>query len=88
MAESQSGPSNARKRKYRSVSVPINHARPCDKGAFWQDGVSPTWAKRTIEGAGIWATCVKGKEKGTVGELYDVFESVNQSPWAQIRHVN
>jgi len=34
------------------------------------------WAKRTIEGPGILATCVKGKEKGTVGELYDLFESV------------
>jgi tRNA acetyltransferase TAN1 len=49
--------------------------------------VSPTWAKRTIEGAGIWATCVKGKEKGTVGELYDLFESV-KSLWVEIRQVN
>ncbi|KAJ8591740.1 hypothetical protein M405DRAFT_734526 [Rhizopogon salebrosus TDB-379] len=64
MAEAQSGPSNVRKRKYRS------------------DGVSPTWAKRTIEGAGIWATCVKGKEKGTVGELYDLFESLAADMWS------
>ncbi|KAG2028291.1 hypothetical protein BDR03DRAFT_1029747, partial [Suillus americanus] len=63
MAEAQSGPSNARKRKYRS------------------DGVSPTWVKRTIEGPGIWATCVKGKEKGTVGELYDLFESLATDMW-------
>jgi tRNA acetyltransferase TAN1 len=63
MAEAQSGPSNARKRKYRS------------------DGVSPTWAKRSIEGPGIWATCVKGKEKGTVGELYDLFESLAADMW-------
>ncbi|KAG1831928.1 hypothetical protein DFJ58DRAFT_823653 [Suillus subalutaceus] len=63
MAESQSGPSNGRKRKYRS------------------DGVSPTWVKRTIEGPGIWATCVKGKEKGTVGELYDLFESLAADMW-------
>lgn len=63
MAEAQSGPSNGRKRKYRS------------------DGVSPTWAKRTIEGPGIWATCVKGKEKGTVGELYDLFESLAADIW-------
>lgn len=63
MAEAQSGPSNGRKRKYRS------------------DGVSPTWVKRTIEGPGIWATCVKGKEKGTVGELYDLFESLAADMW-------
>ncbi|KAG1744043.1 uncharacterized protein EDB91DRAFT_1236597 [Suillus paluster] len=63
MAESQSSPSNNRKRKYRS------------------DGVSPTWAKRTIEGPGIWATCVKGKEKGTVGELYDLLESLAADMW-------
>lgn len=29
-----------------------------------------------MEGPGIWVTCVKNKEKSTVGELYDVFESV------------
>ncbi|KAG2124113.1 hypothetical protein BD769DRAFT_1628805 [Suillus cothurnatus] len=46
-----------------------------------QDGVSPTWAKQTIEGPGIWATCVKGKEKGTVGELYDLFESLAADMW-------
>ncbi|KAG2124221.1 hypothetical protein DEU56DRAFT_744708 [Suillus clintonianus] len=63
MAETQSGPSNSRKRKYRS------------------DGVSPTWVKRSIEGPGIWATCVKGKEKGTVGELYDLFESLAADMW-------
>ncbi|KAG0694918.1 hypothetical protein DFH29DRAFT_957728 [Suillus ampliporus] len=70
MAEAQSGPSNGRKRKYRS------------------DGVSPTWAKRTIEGPGIWATCVKGKEKGTVGELYDLFESLAAEMWPVEGHDN
>ncbi|KAG2124124.1 hypothetical protein BD769DRAFT_1776608 [Suillus cothurnatus] len=39
------------------------------------------WAKRTIEGPGILATCVKGKEKGTVGELYDLFESLAADMW-------
>ena len=29
-----------------------------------------------MEGPGVWVTCVKNKEKSTVGELYDVFESV------------
>lgn len=30
-----------------------------------------------MDGPGIWATCVKGKEKQTVGELYDLFENVS-----------
>ncbi|KAG1745555.1 hypothetical protein EDD22DRAFT_744870, partial [Suillus occidentalis] len=51
------------------------------KRKYRSDGVSPTWAKRTIEGPGIWATCVKGKEKGTVGELYDLFESLAADMW-------
>ncbi|KAI5983374.1 hypothetical protein EDD15DRAFT_1894161 [Pisolithus albus] len=38
-------------------------------------------AKRTIEGPGIWASCVKGKEKQTVGELYDLFESLASQLW-------
>ena len=29
-----------------------------------------------IDGPGVWASCVKGKEKQAVGELYDLFESV------------
>ncbi|KAI6042584.1 hypothetical protein EDC04DRAFT_2878516 [Pisolithus marmoratus] len=45
------------------------------------DGPAPTWAKRTIDGPGIWASCVKGKEKQTVGELYDLFESLASQLW-------
>ena len=41
-----------------------------------QDG-TPIWGQRSIDGPGVWVTCVKGKEKQTVGELYDVFESVS-----------
>ncbi|KAI6123568.1 hypothetical protein EDD16DRAFT_1690199 [Pisolithus croceorrhizus] len=40
-----------------------------------------TRAKCTIEGPGIWASCVKGKEKQTVGELYDLFESLASQLW-------
>lgn len=40
-----------------------------------QDG-TPIWGQRQIDGPGVWVTCVKGKEKQTVGELYDLFESV------------
>ncbi|KAI9567389.1 hypothetical protein HD554DRAFT_2023890, partial [Boletus coccyginus] len=45
------------------------------------DGSTPTWAKRTIDGPGVWASCVKGKEKQTVGELYDLFESLATELW-------
>ena len=43
-----------------------------------QDG-TPVWTKPAIDGPGVWVTCVKGKEKQTVGELYDLFESVRRS---------
>ncbi|KAL0955038.1 hypothetical protein HGRIS_003957 [Hohenbuehelia grisea] len=39
------------------------------------------WTKRTIDGPGIWVTCVKGKEKQTVGELYDLFERLASELW-------
>jgi hypothetical protein len=42
-----------------------------------QDG-TPIWGKRAIDGPGVWVSCVKGKEKQTVGELYDLFESVSR----------
>lgn len=35
-----------------------------------------------MEGPGIWVTCVRNKEKSTVGELYDLFDSVS---WVQPR---
>ncbi|OBZ72354.1 Uncharacterized protein C25H2.10c [Grifola frondosa] len=34
-------------------------------------------------GARVWATCVKGKEKQTVGELYDLFESLASELWPE-----
>ncbi|KIJ66949.1 hypothetical protein HYDPIDRAFT_85887 [Hydnomerulius pinastri MD-312] len=51
------------------------------KRKYRSDGPTPTWAKRTIEGPGVWASCVKGKEKQTVGELYDLFESLASELW-------
>lgn len=30
-----------------------------------------------ISGPGVWVMCVKGKEKQSIGELYDLFESVS-----------
>ncbi|KAF9243429.1 hypothetical protein BU15DRAFT_86400 [Melanogaster broomeanus] len=51
------------------------------KRKYRSDGPTPTWAKRTIDGPGVWASCVKGKEKQTVGELYDLFESLASELW-------
>ncbi|KAI0370403.1 hypothetical protein BV20DRAFT_995209 [Pilatotrama ljubarskyi] len=47
---------------------------------FRPDG-TPIWGQRQIDGPGVWATCVKGKEKQTVGELYDLFESLANELW-------
>ncbi|KAI0649360.1 hypothetical protein C8Q79DRAFT_508792 [Trametes meyenii] len=53
-----------------------------DKGRrrFRPDG-TPIWGQRQIDGPGVWVTCVKGKERQTVGELYDVFESLANQLW-------
>ncbi|KAI0787832.1 hypothetical protein C8Q74DRAFT_1436947 [Fomes fomentarius] len=53
-----------------------------DKGRrrFRADG-TPIWGQRNIDGPGVWVTCVKGREKQTVGELYDLFESLSQQLW-------
>ncbi|KAH7911683.1 hypothetical protein BJ138DRAFT_1172406 [Hygrophoropsis aurantiaca] len=50
------------------------------KRKYRSDG-TPTWTRRAIDGPGVWASCVKGKEKQTVGELYDLFESVAAEIW-------
>ncbi|KIY42850.1 hypothetical protein FISHEDRAFT_26458, partial [Fistulina hepatica ATCC 64428] len=42
---------------------------------------TPIWAKRNIDGPGIWATCVKGKEKQAIGELYELFDSLASDLW-------
>ncbi|KAH9902885.1 hypothetical protein C8Q73DRAFT_672127 [Cubamyces lactineus] len=47
---------------------------------FRPDG-TPIWGQRQIDGPGVWVTCVKGKEKQTVGELYDLFESLANELW-------
>ncbi|KAF9004060.1 hypothetical protein BDQ17DRAFT_1399740 [Cyathus striatus] len=44
------------------------------KRKYRSDG-TPIWSKPHIDGPGIWASCVKGKEKQAVGELYDLFDS-------------
>ncbi|PPQ67635.1 hypothetical protein CVT24_002856 [Panaeolus cyanescens] len=45
-----------------------------------KDG-TPIWGKRHIEGPGVWVSCVKGKEKQVVGEVYEVFESIASEIW-------
>ncbi|KAI0078791.1 hypothetical protein K474DRAFT_1659968 [Panus rudis PR-1116 ss-1] len=52
------------------------------KKRFRSDG-TPIWGQRLMNGPGIWVTCVKGKEKQTVGELYDLFESVANELWPE-----
>ncbi|KAJ8468181.1 hypothetical protein ONZ51_g9803 [Trametes cubensis] len=47
---------------------------------FRPDG-TPIWGQRQIDGPGVWVTCVKGKEKQTVGELYELFESLANELW-------
>ncbi|KAI0267728.1 hypothetical protein BC834DRAFT_869679 [Gloeopeniophorella convolvens] len=41
------------------------------------------YRSRSIDGPGVWASCVKGKEKQTVGELYDLFESLASELWPE-----
>jgi len=50
------------------------------KKKYRSDG-TPIWSKRYIDGPGVWVSCVKGKEKQTVGELYDLFNSVAADLW-------
>ncbi|KAI0058656.1 hypothetical protein BV25DRAFT_1909099 [Artomyces pyxidatus] len=52
------------------------------KKRYRSDGTS-AWGKRSIDGPGVWVSCVKGKEKQTVGELYDLFESLASELWPE-----
>ncbi|KAG6813457.1 hypothetical protein H0H92_010791 [Tricholoma furcatifolium] len=52
------------------------------KKKFRSDG-TPIWAKRYIDGPGIWVSCVKGKERQTVAECYDLFNSVASELWPE-----
>ncbi|KAG6902851.1 hypothetical protein C0995_010736 [Termitomyces sp. Mi166 len=54
--------------------------RPQRKKKYRSDG-TPIWAKRYIDGPGIWVSCVKGKERQTVAECYDLFDSVASELW-------
>jgi len=56
------------------------------KKRYRADG-TPIWGKRAIDGPGIWVSCVKGKEKQTVGELYDLFESLASELWPELAAV-
>ncbi|KAF8910554.1 hypothetical protein CPB84DRAFT_1763965 [Gymnopilus junonius] len=50
------------------------------KKKYRSDG-TPIWGKRHIDGPGVWVSCVKGKEKQTVGEIYELFESISSEIW-------
>ncbi|PPQ95192.1 hypothetical protein CVT26_014883 [Gymnopilus dilepis] len=50
------------------------------KKKYRSDG-TPIWGKRHIDGPGVWVSCVKGKEKQTIGEIYEIFESISSDIW-------
>lgn len=52
------------------------------KRRYRNDG-TPLWGKQSIDGPGVWVSCVKGKERQTVGELYDLFESLASELWPE-----
>ncbi|KAL0579307.1 hypothetical protein V5O48_002705 [Marasmius crinis-equi] len=60
--------------------MPDNHAaaRNAAKKRKYLPGAS---GGKSVDGPGVWVSCVKGKEKQTVGELYDLFESVALEIW-------
>ncbi|KAJ7650066.1 hypothetical protein FB45DRAFT_886822 [Roridomyces roridus] len=41
--------------------------------------------KRNIDGPGIWVTCIKGKEKHAVGELYELFNTLGSELWPETK---
>lgn len=57
-----------------------NKSNDKKKKKYRSDG-TPIWAKRYIDGPGIWVSCVKGKERQTVAECYDLFDSVASGLW-------
>ncbi|KAJ3900795.1 hypothetical protein F5879DRAFT_971031 [Lentinula edodes] len=57
------------------------HSQSSDKRRkrkYLSDGIS---SKRYVDGPGVWVSCVRGKERQTVGELYDLFHSVAADLW-------
>ncbi|EGN98863.1 hypothetical protein SERLA73DRAFT_181559 [Serpula lacrymans var. lacrymans S7.3] len=62
------------------MTDPRNQMANPRKRKYRSDG-TPTWGKPVIDGPGVWVSCVKGKERQSVGELYDLFESVAAEVW-------
>ncbi|KAF8191595.1 hypothetical protein K438DRAFT_1919436 [Mycena galopus ATCC 62051] len=57
------------------------------KKKYRSDG-TPVWGKRYIDGPGIWVTCVMGKEKQAVGELYELFNGLAAELWPEVQEGN
>ncbi|KAH9929986.1 uncharacterized protein B0H18DRAFT_1209503 [Fomitopsis serialis] len=57
-------------------------ARDGGRRRYRSDG-TPIWGQRVIDGPGVWVTCIKGREKQTVGELYDLFDSLASELWQE-----
>jgi hypothetical protein len=81
----QQGGERPKKKRYRSVRKSASLSSNVHVSCHLQDG-TPIWGKRSIDGPGIWVSCVKGKEKQTVGELYDLFESVSRAVSQRVYH--
>ncbi|KAJ7707483.1 hypothetical protein B0H17DRAFT_1032850 [Mycena rosella] len=54
------------------------------KKKYRSDG-TPVWGKRYIDGPGVWVTCVKGKEKQAVGELYELLGGLASELWPEVQ---
>ncbi|TCD70194.1 hypothetical protein EIP91_004373 [Steccherinum ochraceum] len=59
-----------------------NDGKDRSRRRYRPDG-TPVWGQKSMDGPGIWVTCVRNKEKSTVGELYDLFDSLASEMWPQ-----
>ncbi|GJE88594.1 THUMP domain-containing protein [Phanerochaete sordida] len=53
-------------------------ARDKPRRRYKHDG---TPIRMSIEGPGVWVTCIRGKERQAVGELYELFDQVATEMW-------
>ncbi|KAK2460290.1 hypothetical protein APHAL10511_007679 [Amanita phalloides] len=75
MSDGNDGRRIPKNKKKKRVDLSINPIQS-------QDG-APIRTKSHIGGPGVWASCVRGKEKGAIGELLDLFESLASDMWPE-----
>lgn len=66
------------RRRFRHVCSLVDFARWRSSDHSYQDG---TPIQHSLNGPSIWVTCVRGKERQAVGELYDLFEQYAAEMW-------